>query len=253
MSNKIKLTNYLNQYEFIYTIKETGQNVTFKPITTGQMKNLLVYEQEGMSVVEQVLDDIITGCVTTEKFDINALTAQDRFSLLVDIRRKSRGADYTFQIKCPKCGSMNHTGCNLDELKDIPFNPDIDKEVKLTDTLSLEFDYIRRSVQRRATDIVEARAKKEKMNDNQKLAEIVLLTYAMSITKFITSDGVFTQSDVELDEVVSMISSLDEKTYGKINDWFSDSTYGVDFTFELGCTDCDFKQKQEIPIAHFFG
>ncbi len=253
MSNKIKLTNYLNQYEFKYEIKETGQEVTFKPITTGQMKNLLVYEEESMTIVEQVLDDIITGCVTTEGFNLDELTAQDRFSLLVEIRAKSKGVDYSFQIKCPKCNSINHSGCNLAELDDIPFKPDADKVVQLNDNLSLEMNYIRRGVQKRATNIVDQMAKAKKMNDNQKMAEIVFLTYALSVTKFVTPDGVYTQDDVEVEEIVAMLTGLDEKTYQKINDWFEDTNFGVDFRYNMSCTNCDFAESVDIPITHFFG
>ena len=165
MSNKVKLSSYLNEHEFTYTVKETEEELTFKPITTGQMKNLLVYEEENMATVEQVLDDIVMGCVTTDGFDVLSLTAQDRFSLLVEIRKKSKGVDYSFQVKCPKCDKIIQSGCNLDELVDLPFKEDADKVVQLNDKLSLEMSYIRRGVQKRATTIVEKQAKVKKWTD----------------------------------------------------------------------------------------
>ena len=99
-----KLVSHLNIYNHIFTIPSSKKVVTYKPISTGQMKRLLIYENnKNPLIIEQVLDDLIIGCVITEGFDIDVLTLQDRFDLLIEIRKQSKGNDYTFNFKCPTC------------------------------------------------------------------------------------------------------------------------------------------------------
>ena len=82
---------YLNVYEFETTLPGSGVTIKFKPITTGQMKKLLVYENEtDPSMVEEAMDELINSSVSTEGFDVKDVWLQDRFFLLVEIRRKTK-------------------------------------------------------------------------------------------------------------------------------------------------------------------
>ena len=97
----IDFRNYLNVYEFNTTLPGSGEEVTFRPITTGQLKKLLIYENEtDPMVIEGALDDLISSCIVNEDFNINDLYLQDRFFLLVEIRKKSKGENYSFQYNC---------------------------------------------------------------------------------------------------------------------------------------------------------
>ena len=245
----VNLKNYVNQYDFPFTIPSTGVMVNFKPITTGQMKNLLVYEDENMSTVEKILDDIIIGCVTTEEFDIDEITLQDRFDLLLEIRKKSKGNEYKFQVKCSECNLLAPKIVDLTTMNIVPFKKDAPKTIKLSEQLTIEVDYIRRKSQRLATELVERMGK---MNDHQKMAEISQYTYAYSITKFITPDGEFTQEDVNVSDIIDLLNSLDEDSYKKINNWYVDNDYGTEFQAEYECSKCGKKEKIDIPIAYFF-
>ena len=47
---------YLNVYQFETTLPGTGELIQFKPITTGQIKKLLVYEgSENLNIIENIL------------------------------------------------------------------------------------------------------------------------------------------------------------------------------------------------------
>lgn len=245
----VNLKNYVNQYEFPFTIPSTADNIVFKPITTGQMKNLLIYEDESVTTVEKILDDVIKGCVITNGFNLDVLKLQDRFSLLIEIRRKSKGSAYNFETKCIKCGVQGPKGVELDKLENIPFNPDVDKVIKISDSMTIEIDYITRRHQRMASEIVE---KTKGLNQNQMLAQIASYTYAFAITKFITPDGDFTQDDVNVADVVDMLDSISEQSYQHINNWFIDNDYGTVFKAEYMCGSCGHKETIDIPVSYFF-
>lgn len=245
----VNLKSFVNQYEFPFTIPSSKAKITFKPITTGQMKNLLVYEEESITTIEKVLDDILIGCVVTNGFDLDALTLQDRFNLLIEVRKKSKGSTYNFQTKCSKCNIVGPKGIELDKLVDKPFVKPTETIVKISDTMSIELDYITRKHQREASEIVEVM---KGLNDKQMLAEIASYTYALAITKFITPDNEFTQADVELQNIVEMLNCIDEASYARINQWFVDNDYGIIFKADYMCSSCGHKEVIDIPVAYFF-
>lgn len=244
------LVQFLNQYVFDYTIKETGKNIQFKPITTGQIKSLLMYENsKDISAVDKMLDELILGCVTSESFDLDELTVQDRFDLLLEIRKKSKGDKYSFTTTCPKCKLESINGVNLSELEVKPYPKDINKVVKLTDTLSVELDFVRRGIQKEAYE----RASKDKTtSEKKKLIDITACIYALSMKKFITPQGEITDSS--LDDKLQLLDALDSDTYDIINKWYSDNDYGIVFRYKVKCSDeeCGWEKEREIPITSFF-
>ncbi len=251
MSKQVNLVNYVNQYTFPFTIPSTGQKITFKPITTGQMKTVLVYEDENATTVEKILDELIIGCVINEDFNLDEITLQDRFALLIQIRKKSKGTVYSFESKCIECKVQGPKGVELDKLESIPFNGDVEKTVILSDSMTIELDFILRRHQRMASEIVD---KIKGLNNSQIMAQVSSYTYAYAIKKFITPDGEFTaeSGEVNVANVVEMLDALDEQVYQKINDWFTDNDYGVVFKTEYMCTHCGHKEVIDIPVAYFF-
>lgn len=110
--------NYINSFVFDTELPGSGINVSFRPVTTGQIKKLLLYEtSEDPLSIESALDDMITECVVKpDNFDIRKQFIQDRFYLLVEIRKATRGATYNFQTICTSCGSQSQQAVNLSDL-----------------------------------------------------------------------------------------------------------------------------------------
>ena len=109
--------NYLNTFVFDTVLPGSGKTIKFKPITTGQLKNMLLYQDvEDAGKIELALDQLITECVVSEDFDINDLYLQDRFFLLVEIRKCSKGNVYSFQAKCGSCDSQTMINITLNNL-----------------------------------------------------------------------------------------------------------------------------------------
>ena len=66
---------YLNVYEFETTLPGTGDTVKFKPMTTGQLKKMLVYENStNPMTVEKALDELISSSIigSTSSFGISS-------------------------------------------------------------------------------------------------------------------------------------------------------------------------------------
>jgi hypothetical protein len=126
--------NYINTFVFDTVLPGSGLEVHFKPVTTGQIKRLLLYEtSEDPLSIEQALDDLIEECVIKpENFNIKDLYIQDRFFLLVEIRKATRGATYNFQTVCTSCGSQTQQAINLTNLPVTKLNNIISKSKQKT-------------------------------------------------------------------------------------------------------------------------
>jgi hypothetical protein len=247
MSNQ--LIQFLNPYSKVVELPSISGSVEIKPITTGQMKKILSYEDnDDPFIIEDILDDIIRGCVTTEGFNLDTLTIQDRFLLLIEIRKITKGKDYTFNLDCPECKTELINNIDLDTLKVKPYPDNIDTRVKLTDTLSIHLTFITRGMQKQATDIVR---NNKSLNDDQKMIEMATYLYALAITSFDTPAGEIT--DASLDDKKELLDNLNESTYQAINDWFDKYDYGIEFKYKPSCRFCGWEGKvEDIPLSGFF-
>jgi hypothetical protein len=115
MSENFK--RYLNCYEWETVLPGSGAKIKYKPITTGQIKRLLLYEDMDDAVaIENAMDNLVTECVITEGFNIKDLFLQDRFFLTVEIRNVTKGNKYTFPSTCMECGSQTFQTVDLAKL-----------------------------------------------------------------------------------------------------------------------------------------
>jgi hypothetical protein len=249
--SKNKLVQLLNQYDHEHTILETKKVVNIKPITTGQMKAILQYEgNDDPTVVDRILDDIINGCVTSEGFDVDELTLQDRFDLLIGIRKISKGSIYNFNIVCPECGVESIQMINLDELEMIPFPEKIDRKIKINKDLTIYLDFIRRGHQKQSIELAK---KLGNLTENQFMSEMATYMYAFGMTKFETNVGEI--KDISINDRKEFLDNLGASSYEPINGWYEKNTYGLKFKHMLVCKaggKCNFTREEDIPITGFF-
>jgi len=243
---------YINVYEFDCILPGNGKEVKFKPITTGQMKSLLVYEGEKRpSKIEEALDNLITSSVTSENFDVAELYLQDRFCLLIELRKKTKGNEYQFNLTCPICKSQSIQNIDLDDLVISKINKRLSKKVKINDDITVELGHIRRKDQVKAFRLVDKNFKISKFTETQRLAEITLYTYAQAIETIVTPDG--EEKNIDLEDKVFLLNNIPQDDYTKITDWFEKNNFGVEFSYTAKCIHCDdFEQKRDIPVSNFF-
>ncbi len=253
---------YLNVYEFETTLPGSGEVIKYKPITTGQLKKLLVYEDDTeATVIEDALDDLVTSAVISEGFDVTDLYLQDRFFLLVEIRKVSKGKLYQFNITCPECNSQSLQTVDLETLPIKLITEEVNPFVELDENITIGLDYIKRIDQKVAAAIVNE--SKEEMGNMQKMADMSLIATAIAIKMIVTPDGEDTEAIIE--DKLFLVENLPQMQFEKITDWFETNNFGIDFTFNLTCPHivppirkggpgkpCNFGQEMDIPIEDFF-
>jgi len=238
---------YLNVYEFETTLPGSGEVIKFKPLSTGQIKKLLTYENEDdPRIVEIILDKMISGAVITPDFNVDSLSLQDRFFLLVEIRKKSKGNKYQFRWKCESCGTQNFANINLDKLKIIPYPEEIDNIVPLDDKISLKMKYVTRGELKEVYALYDEDSIK---TNAEKLAEMAMMAHAASISSIITPDGAESPS---WEDRLFFVNESPQSFYEKIVDWTKKYNFGVDFSYKLKCKGCKNKVGQEVPLEDFF-
>jgi len=243
---KVDFKDFLNVYDFTCELQGTADTIVFKPITTGQLKRLLTFENStDPIVIDEALDQLITSSVTSEGFDVRNLYLQDRFSLLIEIRKATKGNIYEFTHVCRSCNSQNMQTVNLNKLEVIPYPEKINHVVKLTDSISIELDNIKRGEQISAY----RNMPKGKMNEFQKLAEMGILTHAAGVKSVITPNG--TQEDLSFEDRKYLIENIPTTAYDLIKDWYADNDFGIDFSFEMKCR-CGHEEIVSIPMENFF-
>lgn len=247
MSNQ--LIQYLNQYSNDVELPSIYKTVSIRPITTGQMKRVLAYsDNDDPFVIDDILDDIINDCVTTEDFNINDISIQDRFSLIINIRKITKGDIYTFHTKCPECKTELINIIDINKMKNNPYPEKINPIIKLTDTLSANMSFMTRGMQKKAVNIVR---NDKTLNEDQKMVEMATYLYAIAINSFETPTGNINNASVN--DKKELLDNLSEKTYENITNWFKEVDYGYVFTYKPHCRFCKWEdEEQDIPLSSFF-
>lgn len=245
-NNMSDFKQYLNVYEFKTILPGSGQKIQFKPITTGELKRLLVYENESDErVIEEALDQLISSSVQNEDFNIKDLYLQDRFFLLVEIRKKTKGAFYKFTYECGSCRAQTLHNLNLDELVINKFPDDVSNSILLTDNISVKVKHITRQEQIDAYKEFNG----DGMSSLQISIEMALLTHAAGIYNVTTPNGI---EDIGIGDKKFLLENISTGSYELIKDWYVDNNFGMDFTFEINCNGCGKKEKHDIPLHNFF-
>ena len=240
--------NYLNIYEFDATLPGKKLTVKFKPITTGQLKRLLVYENEtDPMAIENALDELMMTSIITEGFNIDDIYLQDRFALLVEMRRKSKGDQYKFQYNCAECGSQTMQYIDLSKLKVTELPEDIDNVVKIDDNVSVKVGHTTRKAQKEAYALMK---KKKGLSEMQKSTEMSIYTHAYNIESITVPEGEIKDSNIE--EKKYFLENIPSQGYEKVRDWFKDNDFGVEFKFDIECNGCKKVEIVDIPVDDFF-
>jgi len=240
--------NYLNVYEFECELPGTRQKIKYKPITTNQIKKLLVYENEkNPIVIEQAFDELIKSCIITEDFDYDNIFNQDREFLLIELRKVSKGEQYEYQFNCPKCGSGNLSYIDFNSFPLTSKENDVLEVIEITKDVSIEIGYIRRKEQKESFELIPKNTPKERL-----YSTMALHSLAASIKSITTPDG--KEDNLIMSDRLQIMDSLTFNVMDKIKNFFVDNPFGYDLSYETKCVHCDYTSgKQELDInSNFF-
>ena len=240
--------DFVNVYEFTCELPGSKEEVMFKPVNTGQLKRLLTYENEKNPLIqERALDDLISSSVLTEGFNISDLYLEDRFFLLVELRKKTKGEVIEFQLPCPKCNSQSLNRVDLNDLPVQELDEDIDKTVKLSNNITVILKHVKRSDQMQISPNII----KPKMSDLQAHAELQLAFHTCYIDKLILPNEEI-KENLSLTDRVYLIENIPTGEYDKIKEKIDEISFGLDLGYEAKCRQCDFKIQTDVPVESSF-
>lgn len=246
-NNQAKFRDVLNVYTFGCKLPGTGEEIEFKPLTTGQLKKLLTYEGETNPIVqEQAIDMLIASAIVTPGFDPNNLYLEDRFFLLIQIRKKSKGEVLEFVHNCEKCGSQTLTRINLDDLPIINRKEDEDSIIDLGFGIKVKLKH----VVRRDYIALDPRILKG-LSETQAAVEMQTWIDASGIESVETEQhGI--ETNLTIQDRKFLLENIPTSAYEKIKKWNEDNFFGVDFKYTITCVKCRDIQEIEIPIEGAF-
>lgn len=241
----VDLSKYLNVYRFSAELPGSGKKVNFKPISTFLLKELVSFDGDP----DDALDNLINSCVIDEDFDIKNLTLQDRFFLLVELRKRSKGSEYNINYDCTSCHGQVIDVINLDSLK-VTKLTGLDNKVRLDDNITVVLELITRNTGIRASNLVKEFVKSGKYKENNKALDETILSYLLSITNIITPGGSIDNPDIN--QILVLFEQGPSFFYDNIVKWYELLDFGVEFKIDLVCPHCQKKEKIEVPLENFF-
>jgi hypothetical protein len=284
---------YLNYFEFDTTLPGSGDRLKIRPITTGMLKRLLLYENatEEQGIIEDALDDLLGQCVISKDFKIENQYLQDRFFLLAELRKITKGNLYTFQAVCPKCNSQSSQTIDLTKLK-LTKNPLLTEKVnpvaeriqeqsKPKPKPGLHVKKVEKVPEVKETELKETLQVSPyivKVNENIAV-ELSFITRGMQKNAFVITNAmknmkdnqrraesmiVITASAIKavitpdgreepsLEDKVYLLNNTSQAEMEKINEWYEKNDFGLDFSFDTKCPHCNEESRREIPVESFF-
>ena len=182
----------------------------------------------------------------SEDFDINELYLEDRFFLLVELRKKTKGEVLEFTLTCPKCKSQTLNRVDLEKMPVKPIDPNVEMTVDLGNEIKV---YLRR-LKRKHQKEIRPNMIPQHLTPTQKQAEAQILYHACAIEKVETPEGV--DENLKLTDKKYLIENIPTGDYDKIRDALEAITFGVDLSYTVGCNQCNFKQEVDVPIENNF-
>jgi len=246
---KPKFYDYISVYDFTCELPGSKETVQFKPVTTGQIKKLLTYENETNYVVqEQALDDLISSSVLSDGFDINEQYIYDRLYLLIEIRKKTKGEVLEFQVNCPKCNSQSINRINLDELE-IKKLENTENTVVDLGQIKVHLKHLKRKHQKQD---IKANMFHKNMKETQQQYMFQVAFHACAIDKIETPKGI--DENIPFEDKVYFIEQIPMGQMELIKDGLDKMSFGWKLEQNINCKHCNFEHNQDIPIQqNFFG
>lgn len=250
MSDKPKFYDFVNVYDFNCELPGSNETIQFKPVTTGQLKKLLTYENETNYVVqEQALDDLIMSSVLSEGFNIDELYIYDRLYLLIEIRKKTKGEFLEYQLTCPKCNSQSLNKVNLDNLEIKKLDKEKSTIVELNSGIKIHLKHMKRQDQKMD---IKPQLFTKGMTETQQGYAFQVAFHACAIDKIETPNGI--DENIPMKDRIYFIENIPMGEMEKIKDELDAMAFGWDLQNKINCRHCGFEQVEDIPIQNnFFG
>ena len=235
---------YLKTYESSFTLPGSKEEISLRPLTTNDMKKLLVYENENDPLVgEKILDDILMDTVTTEGFNVDNLYIQDRYYVFIKLREVTKGSKYNFPYKCEKCKEKSTQTIDISKLNVTEMEIKEEKIKVLDNNLTLNMGFFTRGEQKKAYINISPN-----LSNTEKQVEMMLADLALMVRSIVSPEG---EETPEISEKMEFIGDLPQQDYDTLMKWKKENDFGIDLTVNLRCR-CGYTEKITMPLNDFF-
>lgn len=123
-----------------YTLPSMGRiyetpinpDIKLRSMTTAEEMRRLAHTEEPYKLMSDIIEACIIGTAPMRVYD---MCLGDYQFLLHKLRVVTYGPEYKMLIRCPKCGKLSDTSCDLDKIEVKTYNPDtLTTEVRLPRT-----------------------------------------------------------------------------------------------------------------------
>ena len=228
-----KINNVLYDLE----LPSSGEMIEYRPFLVKEEKILLM-ALEGKDEKEMVkaIKQIISQCVTTEKFNVNKLAIVDLEYLFLNIRGKAVGDVSTISFE-HECGEIIKLDVDLSKVE-IVNNENISDLVNLTEDIMIR-------LKPPSLDNVIGVANKNQI-------DVVMEIVRECLVEIIQGKDVFSAQDHSKEELDEFLNSLNSGQFQKIQTYY-ESLPKMKQDIEYTCPKCGETKKETLEgLASFF-
>ncbi len=237
---------------FKMSLMSVKEPISYRPFLVKEEKLLLMAMEGGEE--KDIIDttkQIINNCLLSKNVNAEHLPLFDLQMALLKIRSKSVGDKLELMLKHPEEKNSNGESCDNASrvnmlLSNIKINVDDNhtKQIKLTDTITIEMKYPTMDAYYRLTEI--------ENNVNASAVEELFTVVGDCIDNIYSNEETFNASDYTKEDMDNFINSLTSEQFEKLKVFFHTMpalTHDVEWT----CSKCKCKEKQTLNgIGDFF-
>lgn len=249
--NDLKKIQSQSNFEFSVDLCFSGRKAFVRPLKIKDKKDLMkAIESKDEKLIQKNLDLIIEKYVELEdNRPIDDLTIQERYQILVEIRRASSGDNTYIAHQCPECEHINKDiPFNLQNIYIKPYDHTINSKISLFNgNVEIILSPLRREVEKKIEKIIFDK-KIELTSEKQ------FLYMAGFIEKvFIKNDDVYGEVSLSIEDKIEFFENLPSSELDKILKYIKESDFGVKLPFNFKCEKCGYhNENEEANVAVFF-
>lgn len=230
------------------TLPSSGKEIIIRPFLVKEEKILLTaLSTEDTKDIVNATKQIVTNCVLSNDFDVDALPIYDLEFLIIKLRSISIGETINLRFlprndsQCEECKKIREVKADISQVT-VVFPKGHDKKIELTDTIGVvlkdpeakimyEFDKIKQT------------------NNVDDLLKIIWKCVDYVYDK----DNITSPKDVKEDEGLAFLESLKSSQFKKIDKFFQ-TLPKVNLSVPIECSSCDYKDTYVLEkLEDFFG
>ena len=227
----------INTVLYDLELPSSGKKVEYRPFLVKEEKILLTALEGGEEKdMAKAMKQIITQCVTSEKFNINKLAMIDLEYLFLNIRGKAVGDISTITFE-HECGETINLDIDLSKVKVV-------KDKNYSDLVKITDDVMIRLTPPGIDNVIGA--------GNKNQIDMVLEIIRDSIVEIIQGEDVFSAQDHTREELEEFLNSLNSGQFKKVQDYY-ESLPKMKQDIEYTCTKCGKTETETLEgLASFF-